>query len=103
MLELNPLNGRALSLGAGALQRDGQNDRALEWARRAVEQYPDDMGVVINAALVHLRLGMKEQSLDLMEIMFNKGWAKKDWVENDPDYDPLRTEPRFIAMMAKLK
>jgi adenylate cyclase len=103
MLELNPLNGRALSLGAGALQRDGQNDRALDWARRAVQQYPDDMGVVINAALVYLRLGMKEQSLDLMEKMFNKGWAKKDWVEKDPDYDPLRTEPRFIAMMANLK
>jgi len=24
-------------------------------------------------------------------------------VENDPDYDGLRGEPRFIAMMAKLK
>jgi hypothetical protein len=35
--------------------------------------------------------------------MFGKGWGKKDWIEKDHDYDPLRAEPRFIAMMAKLK
>ena len=103
LLELNPQNGRVLSLGAGALQRDGQIDRALDWARRAQQLYPDDMGVVINSALVLLRLGQKQESLDLLERMFNKGWAKRDWVERDPDYDALRSEPRFIAMMAKLK
>ena len=50
-----------------------------------------------------MRLGLKEQALDLLERMFNKGWGKKDWIENDPDYDALREEPRFMAMMARLK
>jgi len=103
LLELNPTNGRVLSLGAGALQKNGQAERALEWARRAEALYPDDMGVIINGALGRARAGRIGEALDLLERMFNKGWGKKDWVENDADYDCLRAEPRFIAMMAKLK
>jgi adenylate cyclase len=103
LVELNPANGRALSLGAGALQKDGQSERALAWARRAEALYPDDMGVIINGALLRALNGMTGEALDLLERMFGKGWGKKEWVENDPDYDSLRAEPRFIAMMAKLK
>ncbi len=45
LLEVNPTNGRVLSFGAGALDLDGQIERAIEWARRAEQLYPDDMGV----------------------------------------------------------
>jgi adenylate cyclase len=103
LLELNPANGRVLSFGAGALHEDGQLERAVEWARRAETLYPDDMGVIINGACLRARSGMPEEAMDLLERVFNKGWGKKEWVENDPDYDSLRAEPRFIAMLAKLK
>ncbi len=103
LLELDPDNGRVLSFGAGALQADGQIERALEWGQRAERLYPHDMGVVVNAACVHARCGETRKALDLLERIFSKGWGKKDWIENDADYDSLRTEPRFIAMMARLK
>ena len=103
LLEVNPHNGRVLSFGAGALHVDGQVARALEWAGRAEALYPDDMSVIINSACLHARSGDKQRALDLLERVFNKGWGKKDWVERDPDYDSLRAEPRFRAMMAKLK
>jgi adenylate cyclase len=103
MLEVNPQNARALSLVSGALLEDGQSQRAVEWVLQAERLFPDDMAVVINSALVHVRLGLKEQALDRLERMFNKGWGKKDWIENDPDYDALRAEPRFKAMMEKLR
>jgi adenylate cyclase len=103
LLELNPHNGRVLSFGAGALQEDGQHERAMEWVTRAENLYPDDMSVIINSACLHARSGSKERAMELLERVFNKGWGKKDWVENDPDYDSLRAEPRFIAMMSKLK
>ena len=49
------------------------------------------MGVIINGALpARAKLGLTEEALDLLERVFNKGWGKKDWVENDPDYDSLR-------------
>jgi adenylate cyclase len=103
LLEVNPSNGRVLSFAAGALQEDGQVDRAMEWARRAERLYPEDMSVIINGACLRARAGHKEEALDLLDRVFNKGWGKKDWIEHDPDYDSLRDEPRFIAMMAKLK
>ncbi len=103
LLEVNPHNGRVLSFGAGALQEDGQFERALEWVSRAEKLYPDDMSVIINSACLNARTGHKEKAMDLLERVFNKGWGKKDWVDNDPDYDSLRAEPRFIAMMARLK
>ncbi len=55
------------------------------------------------ARCLRARIGLTEEALDLLDRMFGKGWGKKDWVENDPDYDSLRGEPRFIAMLAKLK
>jgi adenylate cyclase len=103
LLEVNPHNGRVLSFASGALQEDGQHERALEWAARAERLYPDDMSVIINSACLYARAGDKHKAMDLLERVFNKGWGKKDWVENDPDYDSLRAEPRFIAMMARLK
>lgn len=103
LVELNPMNSRALSLGSGSLHTDGQHARALEWARRAESVAPDDMAVIINGALLRARLGMKDESLDMLERVFGAGRGKKEWVEHDPDYDPLRDDPRFQAMMDKLK
>ena len=74
-----------------------------EAVRRAEALYPDDMGVIINGAILRARNNLTEEALDLLDRVFSKGWGKKDWVENDPDYDSLRGEPRFIAMMANLK
>jgi adenylate cyclase len=102
-IEINPTNGRALAFGAGALLEAGQAERALEWGRRAVALYPDDMGPTVNLACHLLRVGRKDEALDLLETIFGKGWGKKDWIDNDKDYDSVRDHPRFIAMMAKLK
>ena len=102
-LGLNPLDGRALSLGSGALLDDGQIARAREWAQRSLELYPEDMSTLINAACLHAKLGEKEESLALLERVFARGWGKRDWVEHDPDYDILRDDPRFQKLLTKLK
>jgi adenylate cyclase len=103
MLVLNPHDGRALSLGSGALFEDGQRERAVEWARRSLELYPDDMSTLVNAACLHAKAGRKEEALELLERAFTRGWGKRDWVEHDPDYDFLRDDPRFKKLLAKLK
>jgi adenylate cyclase len=102
-LMLNPVDGRALSLGASALAADGQAERAAEWSRRSLELYPDDMSTVMNAVCEHAIAGRKEEALALLERAVAKGWGKRDWLERDPDYDTLRDNPRFIHLLAKLK
>jgi adenylate cyclase len=103
ILVLNPLDGRALSLGSGALWRVGQTKRALEWSNRALELYPDDVSALLNAVCLHARLGHKEEALGWLERVFARGWGKRDWIEHDPDYDSLRDDPRFKTLLAKLK
>ena len=103
ILELNPIDGRALSLGSGALFDDGQRARAFEWSARSLELYPDDMGTLVQAACLHLKARQKEEALALLDRVFGRGWGKRDWVEHDPDYDILRDDPRFKKLLARLK
>jgi TolB-like protein/tetratricopeptide (TPR) repeat protein len=102
-LVLNPLDGRALSLGSCALFPDGQKARAMEWSQRSLELYPDDMGTLINAASLHAKAGLNEEALKFLERVFARGWGKRDWVEQDPDYDSVRDDPRFKKLLARLK
>lgn len=101
-LELNPTDARALSLGANVLVEIGQPERALCWTERAVELYPQDFAVMINAACVYCKLGRKEQALDILEDVAARGGGKRKWLENDPDYDSLRDDPRFQTLLHKL-
>jgi TolB-like protein/tetratricopeptide (TPR) repeat protein len=102
-LEINPTDTRALSLTSGLLNDLGQTERALEWSERALAIDPDDMSALINGACLRAVLGHKERALELLEKALTRRWAKRDWIENDPDYDSLRDHPRFQRLMAGLK
>jgi len=103
VLALNPVEGRALSMGSVHLLVDSQPERAMEWSERSLSLYPDDMSTLINGACLRARLGRKEEALDLLERVFARGWGKRDWIEHDPDYDSLRDDPRFKRLLARLK
>jgi serine/threonine protein kinase/tetratricopeptide (TPR) repeat protein len=100
-LALDPNDSRALSLGASSLAEEDPA-KALEWVARAVVLAPDEPSVTVNAACMYARMGKKEEALSLLSQSFGRGFGKRDWVENDPDYDSLRDDPRFQALMAKL-
>jgi adenylate cyclase len=103
VLSLNPLDVRALSLGSVALFDDGQTERAIEWSRKSLELYPDDMSTLVNATCLRARVGQKQEAIDAFERLVALGWGKRDWVEHDPDYDVLRDDPRFKRLLAKLR
>ncbi|MGE0029776.1 MAG: winged helix-turn-helix domain-containing protein [Steroidobacteraceae bacterium] len=103
MLALNPVDGRALALGSVSLYELGETARAMQWSRRSLELYADDMNTLINAACVRSKAGLKEEALALLERAFSRGWGKRDWIEQDHDYDLLRADPRFHRLLEKLK
>jgi len=103
ILALNPMDGRALAMGSQALFGAGEVERAMQWSRRSLELHPDDMSALINAACLRARAGLKEEALELLQRAFGRGWGKKDWIEQDPDYDCLRDDPRFQLLLANLK
>jgi hypothetical protein len=57
----------------------------------------------INGACFFARDGNTEKALHFLEIAFEKGYGKREWIENDPDYDSLKDNPRFKALLEKLK
>ena len=101
-LELNPEDGRVLSLASGSLFEIGEREEAFQWINKALKLYPENAGVLINATCLYAKDNNKEEALNLLELAVGKGFGKKDWIERDPDYDSLRNEPRFKALMSKL-
>jgi tetratricopeptide (TPR) repeat protein len=50
-------------------------------------------------ALVHLALGDKQQALSVLEAALPDRNLRYYWLTADPRYDPLRSEPRFQALI----
>jgi adenylate cyclase len=101
-LELNPGDRRVLSLGSSSLFEIGEKIEAFQWINLALKLYPEDAGVLFNGACLFAKDGNKEKSLSLLELAFSKGFGNKNWIQNDPDYDTLRDEPRFKALLSSL-
>jgi adenylate cyclase len=103
MLTLNPLDSRAMSLGALYLLEEGQADRAVEWSGRALELYPNDMSSLGNGACLQAKLGQTDRAIELLERVSAQGWGQRGWLERDPDYDSLRADPRFQRLVKTFK
>jgi len=102
-LALNPLDGRAMSLGALYLFEEGQTERAIEWSERALELYPNDMSSLGNGACLQAMLGHADRAIALLERVSALGWGQRDWLERDPDYDNIRSDPRFQRLVQTFK
>ncbi|MEO6348974.1 MAG: adenylate/guanylate cyclase domain-containing protein [Aquaticitalea sp.] len=101
-LKLNPIDRRALSLGASSLYDFGEKEEAIKWINKALELYPEDGSTIFNGACLFAKNGNKEKAINLLEIAIDKGQGNKEWIEQDRDYDSLRNEPRFKALIRKL-
>ncbi|HVS14393.1 MAG TPA: protein kinase [Thermoanaerobaculia bacterium] len=93
---------RALYLGAGGLVELGEMEVAKEWVARALEIEPDDNNTLYNVACVYAMLGETEPALDCLSRAIVRGFGFKEWIDNDPYFDPLRRHPRFQELMSKL-
>ena len=98
-LELHPDDVRALYLGAGALVQLGGKGRGMDWAGRALAIDPDDPSVLYNVACTYALLGEADRAIDCLEKSITSGMGQKEWIENDPDLNSLRGNPRFQALI----
>ena len=102
-LELFPEDARALYFGAQALIALGQRERGLEWAERAREAEPEEAVVLYNVGCVYARVNEIEKAIDCIDEAVTFGIGEPAWIQHDPDLDPLRQNPRFMAILERLK
>jgi len=56
-----------------------------------------------NLAIVHLGLGDRQLALDYLERAYAADSQWMGWLGRDRIFDPLRGEPRFVALVRKLR
>jgi TolB-like protein/Flp pilus assembly protein TadD len=98
-LELNPDDQRACILGAVSYAVLDDTARSVEFATRAMEIDPEDPMLLYNVACNYAVLGRLDESLVALERAVDKGWGDRTWIEHDTDLDPLRSNPRFQAIV----
>ncbi len=98
-LEFHPEDVRALYLGTAALIQAGQRDRALEWTQRTLAIDSEDPAVLYNIACTYAMLDMTEEAVTCLEKALRQGEWYKAWAEHDSDLDPIRSHPRFQALL----
>src|ERR1022692_235354 len=97
-----PDNGSALVTAVTAVATLGDANRAKELAKRAILIDPDNISMRYNIAcalIIHLR------EFDLALALLGPGFESfgdemLGWAKSDPDFDPIRDDPRFRAMVA---
>jgi serine/threonine protein kinase/Flp pilus assembly protein TadD len=101
-IELHPDDARALYMGANGLVALGEQEKGLEWARRARDIAPDEPMLLYNLGCIYSLAGEIEEALDCLERAIAHGLIQKGWYEHDSNLDPLREHPRYRALMEKL-
>ena len=102
-LELHPKDHRAYELGAGAHAQLGDVETARVWAGKATTLDPGNPSVWYNAACTYSIIGDTEKAIDALENSIESGMAHVDWIEKDPDLEPLRTHDRFQELLERAK
>ena len=101
-IDLHPDDARALYMGANGLVALGEKEKGLDWARRARRIDPDDPMLLYNLGCIHSLAGDLEDAIDCLERAASGGLLQKGWYEHDGDLDPLRSHPRFKALLERM-
>ena len=101
----DPSHASELAWGSGALAILGERDRARDWARRAILIDPDNQSMRYNLACAFsASLDDHEAAIDILGPYFERLDSKMQLrhLEADPDFEPIRDDPRFQAMLEQV-
>jgi adenylate cyclase len=102
-LQRRPDDVRALLLGSVQAAHEGNVERARGLGDRAMAARPDDFSTAYNVACAHALLGERDRALELLDRAVRHGRGNLGWIEHDTDFASLRGDPRFEAIVGRLR
>jgi len=96
----NPDDARSRMFYAITLLELGQREKAIAEGTNALESSPGDSVMLYNGACLYSRLGETRRAVDTLRQAIAAGVTNFGWMKNDPDFDPIRDDPEFQALMA---
>ncbi len=86
-----------------ALHFVGNDDEAIEWMEKIIEEDSKDSGNWYDKACLLARMGRLEESVSALETSLDKGFVRFLHIEKDDDMDPIREREDFKELVAKYK
>ena len=80
----------------------GERKRAFEWAERAIAVDPDEVSTFYNVGCTYAIAGEKDRALANLARAVELGFAQREWIQNDPDWDSVRDDPRFVTILSQV-
>ncbi|MGB5748481.1 MAG: hypothetical protein WBM69_15990 [Desulfobacterales bacterium] len=102
-LALNPDESRAIYLGADVLIRMGEKEKAMEWVKRLAATDRDEPAIIYGIACLYSLIGKPEEAVYYLGKAVDDGFAHRQYLEKDGDFDPIRNHPRYIELIKDLK
>jgi tetratricopeptide (TPR) repeat protein len=81
-------------------KRIGRLDDAIDSLERAHEVQPAEPLIEYNLACYYSLKGVKQQALDHLSRAINTNPIFKEMVGREPDFDPIRSDPGFQALVS---
>ncbi|TMA28519.1 MAG: hypothetical protein E6J78_06185 [Deltaproteobacteria bacterium] len=99
---LDAKDGLAWDRLAVALAQSGDLASAIDAGKHAAEIQEVRAGALVNLACTYARAGRRDDALRTLELAVSEGFSARWRLENDSDFDSLRTDARFQKLVARL-
>jgi serine/threonine protein kinase/Flp pilus assembly protein TadD len=101
-IAINPGESRAWYLGAVDLMYIGNRERAFQWAERAIAVDPNEVSTFYNVGCMYAVAGETDRALANLERAVQLGFAQREWIVNDSDWESVRDDPRFAKIIGQI-
>lgn len=104
VLEEHPTMDGIRPLLAQQLIKRGELDAARAQLTERVREAADaDHDIAYWLATTHVMLGDRDEALHWLDRAIELGNENRTWFESDPNWEPLREDQRFVALMRRIE
>jgi predicted Zn-dependent protease len=103
VLRHDPRYTAVIELLAGLYTKHGRIADGLRMDRRLVKLQPENATAHYNLACSLALAKQKRAAIRSLQHAIQLGYNDLDWMQQDPDLDPLKHSPEFVALLDQLK